>query len=69
MIVVKSPVFGTLALCYAESGAVVETGVELGEVESMKTFFRFYAPAQGTVKWLAGLGEVIGEGDPLVEIK
>ena len=63
---VLAPIFGTLALFYAEEGASVEKGDVLAEIEAMKTFYRVESPASGVLHWRYSLGEVIGEGDWLL---
>ena len=65
---VLSPTFGTLGLLHVDDGSLVAEGEMLGEVEVMKTFHRIIAPVAGTLTWLVGLGEVVGEGDVLAEI-
>ena len=47
----------------------MEKGEDLGEIEAMKTYTRFYAPCTGRVTWLVELGEVVGEGDAVAEVK
>lgn len=66
---VLAPNFGTLAIQHVDEGAEVEKGEDLGEIEAMKTYTRFYAPCAGRVTWLVELGEVVGEGDAVAEVK
>jgi biotin carboxyl carrier protein len=64
-----SPVFGTLAMIYVESGGEATAGENIAQVEAMKVFFEVPAPATGIVRWSVELGETIGEGDELGEIR
>ncbi len=65
---VLSPIFGQLGLVHVEDGAVVAEGDELGEIEAMKMYTRFFAPTSGTLTWVVELGEIVGEGDVVAEI-
>ncbi len=64
----RSPIFGTFAVIYAESGVQVQKGEALCEVEAMKVNYRVEAPCDGVVTWSGDLGEVFGEGDEIGEV-
>lgn len=65
---VLSPVAGTVAFFNVDEGLSVAAGEEICSVESMKTFFAVHAPVAGRLRYLATLGEIVGQDDPIAEI-
>lgn len=65
---VLSPVSGSISIILVESGAAVEEGEALAEIELMKALFRVTAPVKGVLKWRCGPGVVVGEGEVIGEI-
>lgn len=65
---VQSPVVGSISQQHVGDGAPVIAGEVIGEIECMKTLFGIVAPCDGVVKWIAGLGVFVGEGETIAEI-
>jgi pyruvate/2-oxoglutarate dehydrogenase complex dihydrolipoamide acyltransferase (E2) component len=59
---------GTLAGWLVESGATVEAGQPLYEVETDKTTTEVPSPFSGTVTFLMEAGELCDVGTPIAEI-
>ena len=66
---VLSPVDGSVALYHNDVGASVVKGEALVEVEAMKVFFRVEAPEDGTLVWVAELGEFVGHGEVVAKLE
>lgn len=60
---------GVLSNIAMESGATVEEGERIADVELMKTMFPVYATASGVVSFRIELGEVVAEGDVIAVIE
>lgn len=66
---VHTEVTGMLAMINAETGAIVEKGEQIGQIESMKVYFPLDAPASGKIVWRVDLGAVVGPDDVIAEIE
>ena len=65
---VFAPCLGTVAAFHVSSGARVESGEGIADIEMMKIFVRVEAPASGEIEWVVPLGAVIGEGEMIGKI-
>ena len=65
---VLAPVVGSLSQQHCGDGATVKAGESLGEIECMKMLYSIAAPCDGIVRWVAGLGSFVGEGEVIAEI-
>lgn len=65
---VRSAVVGVITALYVEDGAAVQEGDKLVEVEMMKVFHRVEACADGTIEWVAALGQTVGQGALLAKL-
>lgn len=66
---VKAELAGSLATTHVLSGAAVQSGEIIGEIESMKSFWPIYASASGVLTWAVGLGQAIGQDDLIATIE
>ena len=64
----RAEIPGTLALYHCESGAHVEAGEPIAEIECMKTFFTLNAPEAGVVAFVLDLGAVVGQDEVIATI-
>lgn len=68
-IAIKSPVYGSLTLLYAEDGARLDAGDKVCEIEVMKVFYPVETSHAGILSWSAKLGRLVGEGEILAWIQ
>ena len=66
---IHPPIVGVVAQWLVEDGALVAEGEIVCQVESMKVFFEVRAPAAGTLRYRAELGEIVGQEDPVAVIE
>lgn len=66
---IASDTAGSLSQYFAESGARVDKGETVGEIECMKCMFPIVAPCDGVLTWRAQLGEFVGQDQVIAEIE
>ena len=62
------PVVGVFADMAVDEGDEVADGQMVCSVESMKVMFPLRAPCSGMVHYLAELGAIVGENEPVFEV-
>ncbi len=65
---IKSHLDGTVSAISVESGAVIEAGERVADIEMMKMFHPVESPYAGTIRFLVGLGEVVAEGQIIARV-
>ena len=66
---VLAPLVGTMSQQLVENGTKVEAGEVICEIEAMKMMFSVEAPVAGSVRFIAQLGQVVGQDEIVAVIE
>lgn len=66
---IEAEMSGVLAAVSAVSGAIVQEGDSVGEIECMKSFWPIVSPSSGILTWLISLGDMIGQDQIIATVE